>query len=43
MKGFRKMEKVLKPILMFLAYALGLALVVLMWTIIYYIVWGGLV
>lgn len=37
------MEKVLKSILMFLACSFGLALVVLMWTIIYYIVWGGLV
>ena len=36
------MEKILKTTLLFLAYALGLALVVLMWTIIYYIVWGGL-
>lgn len=34
------MEKVLKSILMFLSCALGLALVVLMWTIIYYIVWA---
>lgn len=37
------MEKVLKSILMFLSCALGLALVVLMWTIIFYTVWGGLV